>query len=359
MRDFDLMEYVIKKIILSRSDKNCNISKVISEDQVQNVLDKAYSVLADEPVLLDVAANIHVVGDLHGNIDDLLRIFELLGYPPKERYIFLGDYVDRGTNSFEVMTLLFAFKVKFPSNIYLLRGNHEIEHVSKCYGFLDEIISKYSTALFYNFQKVFQQLPIIGIVGKRILCVHGGIGPSMKDVSDFRKRLKPDEITETSIFADIVWSDPRNMSNEFERNPRGCGWTFNVQATRKFLIKNDLDLILRSHESYDGYSFPFPTDECITVFSNTDYCDKKNGGAIINVSNNLNVTVTRFSLMSPEEKSKWRPVLPPWLIEKLNSKSEETDEPKSEIDLVHDHASDCESKSIENTSSKDALLLCS
>ncbi|EAX89870.1 Ser/Thr protein phosphatase, putative [Trichomonas vaginalis G3] len=358
MKDFDLLTHVIKKIILSRTEKNHDITKDISADQVQDILDRVYSLLGEEPVLLEVPAGLHVVGDIHGNIDDLLRVFELHGYPPKEKYIFLGDYVDRGKNSFEVITLLFALKIKFPQHIYLLRGNHEIEHVSKCYGFYDELMYKYTVGLFYNFHLVFQQLPILGIVGKRILCLHGGLGPTMKDISEFKKKLKPDQIQDPSVFADIVWSDPKDMDSEFERNPRGCGWMFNAKAAKKFLDKNNLDLVIRSHEFCDGYRFPFKTDECITVFSNTDYCNKKNGGAIINISTTLNVTVTRLPLMTAEQKSKWRPVLPPWIVDKFTSKFIDIEEPNSEIDLVHPHPSGSDNKAIDKISSNDALLLC-
>lgn len=358
MKEVDLVDDVIKKIILSRTDKTIQIPKVIPQETVQSLLDKVFVILSDEPVLIDVKANIHVVGDIHGNIDDLLRIFDLFGYPPNESYIFLGDYVDRGKNSFEVITLLFALKIKYPRNIYLLRGNHEVEHVSKCYGFLDELTAKYSVGLFYTFHTIFQQLPIVGIVGKRILCLHGGIGPTMKDISELRKKLKPDQIQDPSIFADIVWSDPKDMSQDFMRNPRGCGWMFNAHAAAVFLKYNDLDLIIRSHEYCDGYRFPFPSDECITVFSNTDYCGKKNGGAIINISSTLNVTVTRLPLLTPEQKSKWSPKLPAFLIKLGETKLFDIEDPNSEIDLVHSSAHGSDTRPSAGVSTEDALLLC-
>lgn len=109
---------------------------------------KSRDIFLSQPMLLELEAPIKVcginlcvtIGDIHGQYTDLLRLFEYGGFPPEANYLFLGDYVDRGKQSLETICLLLAYKVKYPENFFLLRGNHECSQINRIYGFYDECI---------------------------------------------------------------------------------------------------------------------------------------------------------------------------------------------------------------------------
>ena len=99
---------------------------------------KSRELFLSQPILLELEAPLKICGDIHGQYYDLLRLFEYGGFPPESNYLFLGDYVDRGKQSLETICLLLAYKIKFPENFFLLRGNHECASINRIYGFYDE-----------------------------------------------------------------------------------------------------------------------------------------------------------------------------------------------------------------------------
>ena len=116
------------------------------------------------------------------------------GYPPETNYLFLGDYVDRGRQSIETLCLLFAYKIKYPESVFLLRGNHECQNISRIYGFWEECRRRYSIKLWKTFINLFNHFPVAAIIEDKILCMHGGISPDLDELDRINKLQRPSEI---------------------------------------------------------------------------------------------------------------------------------------------------------------------
>ena len=127
----------------------------LTQEEIKILCTKSLEIFMEESVLLEISAPVNICGDTHGQYNDLLRLFEFGGRPPKTNYLFLGDYVDRGKNSIETMGLLLAYKIKYPNNIFLLRGNHESELINHVYGFYDECRRRYNIKICKLYSIVF------------------------------------------------------------------------------------------------------------------------------------------------------------------------------------------------------------
>jgi len=130
----------------------------LAEYEIRFLCTKAREIFINQPILLELEAPLKIcgiyllsslclsrltAGDIHGQYYDLLRLFEYGGFPPEANYLFLGDYVDRGKQSLETICLLLAYKIKYPENFFILRGNHECASINRIYGFYDECISSF------------------------------------------------------------------------------------------------------------------------------------------------------------------------------------------------------------------------
>lgn len=272
----------------------------ISPREVAMICSKVREVFLEQPSLLRLGAPVKIVGDIHGQFNDLLRILKLSGLPPHSNYLFLGDYVDRGKQSLETILLLFCFKIKYPENFFMLRGNHESANITKIYGFYDECKRRLSLKSWKQFVDVFNTLPIAAIISDKIFCIHGGLSPSLHSMEQIEQIHRPTDVPEEGLLADLLWSDPDKSVTEWSENDRGVSYCFGKKVVESFTKKFKFDLIIRGHMVVeDGYEF-FARKKLCTVFSAPNYCGEfNNWGAVLSVDQNL---LCSFELLKPNKK---------------------------------------------------------
>ncbi|CCH61512.1 hypothetical protein TBLA_0E04600 [Henningerozyma blattae CBS 6284] len=284
----------------------------LTESQALKILDMATVCLSKEPNLLHVPAPVTVCGDIHGQYYDLMKLFEVGGDPATTPYLFLGDYVDRGSFSFECLIYLYSLKLNFNDHFWLLRGNHECKHLTSYFTFKNECLHKYSMKIFDACCHSFNSLPLAALMSEQYFCVHGGISPELKHVNDVNKINRFREIPSRGLMCDLVWADPIedydeeadiDSLNKFEPNTvRGCSYAFTYKASCEFLQNNGLLCIIRAHEAQDaGYrmykntkTLGFPS--LLTLFSAPNYLDTyKNKAAVLKYENNV-MNIRQFNV---------------------------------------------------------------
>ena len=268
----------------------------LKEEEIRFLIDKSLPIIREQKILVELEAPLHVCGDIHGQYYDLLRIFEHCGYPGDYNYLFLGDYVDRGKQSLETICLLLCYKIKFPEKVTLLRGNHESSVTNRIYGFYDECKRRYNIRIWKSFTELFNYLPVAAIIDDKILCMHGGLSPELKNIQNISEISRPTDIPDSGLLCDLLWSDPDKDVVEYDENDRGVSVIFGEKIVQDFNKKNDLYLIIRAHQVVDdGYEF-FAQRQLITIFSAPNYCgefDNSAGIMIIDESLTCSLKVLR------------------------------------------------------------------
>jgi len=295
-----LLTFNQQQELLKKKNENSNLENEdlpfrfnISSKVLIKLCNLAKSIFEKESNILTLSAPIYVFGDIHGQYSDLIHFLEMTGLPPDNSFLFLGDYVDRGNNSIEVCALLFAMKIIFPNNIYLLRGNHECPEVNRLYGLYTECETRFGDEekeiVFNALNSVLCSLPLCAVINKKIFCVHGGISPQIKSLDNIKSINRFTTIPNDGILCDLMWSDPTSIDSiEWGANSRGVSCTYGTSAISKFLKMNNLQLICRAHQLVsDGYKF-FSDNKLLTVFSAPNYCGNcGNDGAVMKLTNEL------------------------------------------------------------------------
>ena len=267
-------------------------------------------VLNVEPSLIQVKSPIYVFGDLHGNVFDLYYYEQRMwgsGQPKKQtRFAFLGDFMDRGKFSVEVVVYLFALKLSNPKKFLLIRGNHEIRSCNKDYTLKTECDKKFGTKfgeeVFEKMNDCFSRLPLAMVIDRSIFCCHGGISSTYATLEKIGLIEKPlvSPHSHSKTAQELLWNDPiesmttyskkreeklKTEKTEFIFNrARNTGKYYTYRAVKKFLRKNKLDYVIRAHEAEKkGFKF-HSRDTVITIFSSSRYDGMYNTTACVEVT---------------------------------------------------------------------------
>ena len=275
----------------------------ILPEVIKKLCDQVIKILRKEPTLLRFKPPAKIFGSIHGQFRDLLRFFESFGVPDKSPgfgqsdieavgYVFLGNYVDRGKNSLEVICTLLALKLRHPREIILLRGAHEDRFINVNEGLATECEERLGEntrdpqSVFHKLNEVFEYMSLACVIGKKVLCVPSGIGETFEKISEIQEISKPIKIehgesksSKNQMVLDLLWSDPvqdlsesHNKLNEQRSHiANGAIIKFGVNRIKSFMKKNEFDVLIRSHEPVKEGVEKFGNTNLYTVFSCSDY----------------------------------------------------------------------------------------
>jgi len=283
----------------------------MTETELRELCLISSNLFMSQPSVLQLYPPLRVVGDIHGQFSDLIRIFDQVGWPPAQAFLFLGDYVDRGKQSIETIALLLAFKLKYPDSFFLLRGNHECSSISRVYGFFDECKRKFNTKLWKTFIDCFNCLPFVALIGDKIFCCHGGLSPDLHSIDQVRKITRPTDIPDQGLLCDLVWSDPDEGIVGWGESERGVSYTFGPEVVTRFVQRHGFEFVCRAHQVVEnGYEF-FAKRHLVTLFSAPNYCGEfDNDGAVMTVDLNFTCAFRVIKRVNNSSSSTRRPVTP-------------------------------------------------
>lgn len=297
----------LKKTVCSSSQQweelSMSVAQCLNLDEIMLIIHTARAIFESESTVVDVRMPCKTFGDLHGHIEDLFKLFRVFGTPSHlfgdirhMNYVFIGDFVDRGKHGLEVVLTLFSLKILYPHAVHLIRGNHEDEGVNLRYGFYNECDSQFPAhgrEIYNSINETFSYLPLAAVIVKKVFCVHGGIGMSLRRIEDLKALKKPIFVPSSSrgsltfeqqLVVDALWSDPTELMSitGVKRNdlrsshPDSTITRFGVDVVDEFFETNkkdgySLELIIRGHQvPADGMDV-FGNGKLITITSARNY----------------------------------------------------------------------------------------
>ena len=254
----------------------------LSIEKITEILNRAKSILEEDNLLLEFdmggTEEVYVIGDIHGNLVSLLKLYEILIDKKPGKVIFLGDIVDRGPKQIECLVFILALKILDPLKFFILRGNHETLEMNQAYGFFYEFSQKFESFDKYKeILEVYNVIPICAIINNEVLCLHGGI-PEDFNIIEKLKGLNAKDLDNSLLkflgvgIFQIMWNDPKSGLSGFMDSYRGMGIKFfGEDVFEEFMKKNKLKYLIRAHECFpEGYVWFFKK-RLLSIFSSANY----------------------------------------------------------------------------------------
>lgn len=259
--------------VLNDFDKALDLSK----EEIELLIQGFSKHVCEQPVCDKInTGSALVVGDIHGDFKIIKKTSQLfLDKKDKTQHlIFLGDIVDRGSNSIACLNLLFALKIQYPERVHVIRGNHESMPINSRYGFKDEIFQSFNDKdLFDQFNHAFGEMSLTLIhKSQKIFFVHGGIPIANITIRELNNLPKRDLWLENHTIMQMLWNDPKENLKTYGPSMRGMNiYYYGSEIVDNFLEQNDLKMIIRAHEAFpDGFRFFF-NGRLLSLFSSEEH----------------------------------------------------------------------------------------
>lgn len=277
---------------------------LLDKNNLMTICNLAKQCLLEDPTVLKVRPHIHIIGDIKGNYNSIWDMIQT--NETTDQFLFLGDYVNEGKNSIEVITLVLCMKLIAPKQVFLLRGSSETPGMTRRLGFKNECEERYDNELYHKFIEVFDCMPLAAVINdeentKSILCLNGGISPEFTSLKRLEKVERPLKESDMILVHSMLWSDPTTKVNKFGQHTKQPGsYVYGKESAHQFLKENHIDQIIRSHQYQEkGYCYPYGDNDhsVLSIFSAPFYYNGKehrNIGTTVYVRESMLYTLNNF-----------------------------------------------------------------
>lgn len=252
--------------------KNPWLASRLREDEVEELIYEVAEVLKSEAPYLEVEGErVVFVGDTHGDLPSTMAAAKKFFSSSYDLLIFLGDYVDRGSEQVGNINYVLSLKLEYPDRVILLRGNHEMPLANQYYGFMESVSRRFNPAFYKTYAFIFASLPYACMLNGEILCLHGGIAKGLEKLDQLRNLPREEDVNDPLGFQ-VLWNDPQEGIRGFMPSPRGPGiYVFGEDVFTEFADRNGVEVMVRAHEAFQrGFKWYFKR-RVLSLFSAANY----------------------------------------------------------------------------------------